>query len=163
MQALRKLAAEQGCDVIVMSAQVEAELNQLEPDEAQEYLAALGVEEGGLRALIRATYSQLGLRTYFTSGEKETRAWTFREGMTAPGTVSPSNTLNFLNSVVCLCDFPCFAGKCVNIISCVVFVGVGWVAKGGWECCVPNCLEVGVVGNGTQRVCRVCGGHPHRL
>jgi ribosome-binding ATPase YchF (GTP1/OBG family) len=85
MQALRKLAGEQGCDVIVISAQVEAELNQLEPDEAQEYLEALGVQEGGLRSLIRATYSQLGLRTYFTSGEQETRAWTFKDGMTAPG------------------------------------------------------------------------------
>lgn len=86
MQALRKLAGEQGCDVIVMSAQVEAELNQLDEDEAKEYLEELGVQEGGLTSLIRATYSQLGLRTYFTSGEQETRAWTFRDGMTAPGT-----------------------------------------------------------------------------
>jgi ribosome-binding ATPase len=67
-----------------MSAQVEAELNQLDQDEAQEYLEALGVKEGGLKSLIQATYEQLGLRTYFTTGEKETRAWTFRDGMTAP-------------------------------------------------------------------------------
>lgn len=85
MQALRKLAGEQGCDVIVMSAQVEAELNELEEEEAREYLEALGAQEGGLQSLVRATYSQLGLRTYFTSGEQETRAWTFRDGMTAPG------------------------------------------------------------------------------
>lgn len=85
IQTLRKLAGEQGCDVTVMSAQVEAELNELEEEEAREYLEALGAQEGGLRSLIRATYSQLGLRTYFTSGEQETRAWTFRDGMTAPG------------------------------------------------------------------------------
>lgn len=68
-----------------MSAQVEAELNQLEEEEAKEYLEELGVQEGGLKSLVRATYSQLGLKTYFTSGEQETRAWTFRDGMTAPG------------------------------------------------------------------------------
>lgn len=84
MQALRAVAKDHGCDVIIISAQVEAELNQLEEAEAQEYLESLGVSEGGLTSLIRATYSQLGLKTYFTTGEKETRAWTFREGMTAP-------------------------------------------------------------------------------
>jgi ribosome-binding ATPase YchF (GTP1/OBG family) len=47
-------------------------------------LADLGVEEGGLQSLIRATYALLGLRTYFTTGEKETRAWTIKAGMTAP-------------------------------------------------------------------------------
>lgn len=45
---------------------------------------SLGVEEGGLKSLIRATYKQLGLLTYFTTGEKETRAWTIHEGFTAP-------------------------------------------------------------------------------
>ena len=64
--------------------QVEAELNDLDKDEAAEYLASLGVAEGGLRSLIRATYRQLGLLTYFTTGEKETRAWTIHQGYTAP-------------------------------------------------------------------------------
>ncbi|PMB07319.1 redox-regulated ATPase YchF, partial [Fischerella thermalis CCMEE 5196] len=49
-----------------------------------DFLASLGVEEGGLKSLIRATYTLLGLRTYFTSGEKETRAWTIKAGMLAP-------------------------------------------------------------------------------
>jgi ribosome-binding ATPase YchF (GTP1/OBG family) len=86
MQALKKVAQDQSCEVIIISAQVEAELNQLDVNEAQEYLEALGVEEGGggLKSLVRATYAQLGLRTYFTTGEKETRAWTFNDGMTAP-------------------------------------------------------------------------------
>ena len=82
--ALRTKAAEEGSDVVVVSAQVEAELNDLDPEEAAEYLADLGVDEGGLKSLIRATYGQLGLLTYFTTGEKETRAWTIKEGMTAP-------------------------------------------------------------------------------
>ncbi|KAL4440386.1 hypothetical protein ABPG75_003387 [Micractinium tetrahymenae] len=84
VQALKKKAAEEGSGVVVVSAQVEAELNGLDKEEAEEFLAALGVEEGGLKSLIRATYKQLGLLTYFTSGEKETRAWTVQEGSTAP-------------------------------------------------------------------------------
>jgi len=70
--------------VVVISAQVEAELNQLDEDEAAEYLAELGVTGGGLKALVTTTYRQLGLRTYFTTGVQETRAWTFAQGMTAP-------------------------------------------------------------------------------
>lgn len=84
VQALREKAAEEGRDLVIISAQVEAELNELDPQEASEYLSSLGVEEGGLKSLIRATYKELGLRTYFTTGEKETRAWTIRAGMTAP-------------------------------------------------------------------------------
>lgn len=84
VQALKNKAAEENSDVVVISAQVEAELNELDPEEASEYLADLGVEEGGLKSLIRATYKQLGLLTYFTTGEQETRAWTVQEGSTAP-------------------------------------------------------------------------------
>ncbi|KAI7843618.1 hypothetical protein COHA_002858 [Chlorella ohadii] len=84
VQQLQAKAAEEGSGVVVVSAQVEAELNGLDKEEAAEYLEALGVQEGGLKSLIRATYKQLGLLTYFTSGEKETRAWTIKEGFTAP-------------------------------------------------------------------------------
>ncbi|KDO47285.1 hypothetical protein CISIN_1g012870mg [Citrus sinensis] len=69
---------------VTISAQVEAELTELPSEERVEYLASLGVSESGLGNLIRSTYSLLGLRTYFTSGEKETKAWTIRAGMTAP-------------------------------------------------------------------------------
>ena len=78
------LAAQEGAETVRISAQVEAELIELGDDERQDYLQGLGVEEGGLRSLIRATYRLLGLRTYFTTGEKETRAWTFKAGMSAP-------------------------------------------------------------------------------
>ena len=57
---------------------------ELGDEETADYLEGLGVTEGGLQSLIRATYRLLGLRTYFTTGEKETRAWTFKAGMTAP-------------------------------------------------------------------------------
>jgi GTP-binding protein YchF len=79
-----ELAGKEGAETVRISAQVEAELIELGDDERTDYLEGLGVTEGGLQSLIRATYRLLGLRTYFTTGEKETRAWTFKAGMTAP-------------------------------------------------------------------------------
>ncbi|AII48782.1 GTP-binding protein YchF [Synechococcus sp. KORDI-52] len=79
-----ELAAGEGAETVRISAQVEAELVDLGDEETADYLEGLGVTEGGLQSLIRATYRLLGLRTYFTTGEKETRAWTFKAGMTAP-------------------------------------------------------------------------------
>tara|TARA_Y100001968_G_scaffold326367_1_gene369287 strand:- start:1110 stop:2201 length:1092 start_codon:yes stop_codon:yes gene_type:complete len=77
-------ATKENAEVIRISAQVESELIELGEDERIDYLDDLGVKEGGLKSLIKATYKLLGLRTYFTTGEKETRAWTFKSGMTAP-------------------------------------------------------------------------------
>ena len=82
--AVVELAAKEGAETVRVSAQVEAELIELGDEERHDYLEGLGVSEGGLQSLIRATYSLLGLRTYFTTGEKETRAWTITAGMTAP-------------------------------------------------------------------------------
>ena len=86
------LAEKEGAESVRISAQVEAELVELGEQECADYLQGLGVSEGGLRSLIRATYRLLGLRTYFTTGEKETRAWTFRAGMTAPQTAGVIHT-----------------------------------------------------------------------
>jgi len=72
------------CEAVVISAQIESDLVDLAPDEAQAFLADLGVKESGLDALIRSTYHLLGLQTYFTAGEKEVRAWTIHAGDTAP-------------------------------------------------------------------------------
>jgi len=69
---------------VVISAKIEAELAQLEPEEQAEYLADLGLEEPGLNRLIRAGYDLLGLITFFTVGPKEARAWTVPRGTTAP-------------------------------------------------------------------------------
>lgn len=82
--AVSELAAREGAETVRISAQVEAELIELPEEDRAEFLAGLGVEEGGLASLIRATYKLLGLRTYFTTGEKETRAWTIKAGMSAP-------------------------------------------------------------------------------
>ncbi|MEO0756046.1 MAG: redox-regulated ATPase YchF [Cyanobacteria bacterium J06648_16] len=84
VEQVRELAAKEHAQVVTISAQVEAELLELPPDERTDFLEALGVEEGGLKSLIRATYDLLGLRTYFTTGPKETRAWTIVAGMLAP-------------------------------------------------------------------------------
>jgi len=73
-----------GCDTVVISAQIESELADLDETEAKEFLADLGVAESGVGQLIRAAYHLLGLRTYFTCGPKETRAWTIHIGNTAP-------------------------------------------------------------------------------
>jgi ribosome-binding ATPase len=84
VDAVSELAKKEAAQTVKVSAQVEAELVELGEDERNDYLDGLGVSEGGLRSLISATYQLLGLRTYFTTGEKETRAWTIKSGMTAP-------------------------------------------------------------------------------
>ncbi|MEP6936566.1 MAG: redox-regulated ATPase YchF [Chthoniobacterales bacterium] len=71
-------------EAVVISAQIESELVDLSDSEAGEYLRDLGVSSSGVSALIRAVYHLLGLRTYLTTGEKETRAWTIHEGDKAP-------------------------------------------------------------------------------
>lgn len=84
VEQVRTIATAENAKVVVISAQVESELIELSPEERLDFLESLGVEEGGLKSLISATYELLGLRTYLTTGEKETRAWTIRAGMTAP-------------------------------------------------------------------------------
>lgn len=80
-----ELAASENSQCILISAQFEAEVSELEEEEErQEMLSALGVEETGLDRLAQSAYALLGLQTYFTAGEKEIRAWTFPKGATAP-------------------------------------------------------------------------------
>lgn len=73
-----------GTKPVPISAKVEADLAELDPAEAKEYLEALGLEESGLARLVREAYKLLGLQSYFTSGETETRAWTVPIGAKAP-------------------------------------------------------------------------------
>ena len=84
VEQVKAKATEENAKVVVISAQVESELVELSAEEKAEFLDSLGVQEGGLQSLIRATYELLGLRTYLTTGETETRAWTIISGMTAP-------------------------------------------------------------------------------
>ncbi len=81
---VEQIALSEDAESVKMSAQVESELIELGELERIDYLQGLGVKEGGLESLIRATYKILGLSTYFTTGEKETKAWTIKKGMTAP-------------------------------------------------------------------------------
>ncbi|HEY9692364.1 MAG TPA: redox-regulated ATPase YchF [Oculatellaceae cyanobacterium] len=84
VEQVRQFATQENAQVVIISAQVESELVELPEAEKLEFLESLGVKEGGLRSLIRATYELLGLRTYFTTGPKESRAWTIKAGMSAP-------------------------------------------------------------------------------
>lgn len=79
-------AAAEGSKAVLVSAQVESELNGLSSEEREAFLADLGVSDQtcGLKALVALAYESLGLQTYYTSGPKETRAWTIKKGMTAP-------------------------------------------------------------------------------
>ena len=81
---VRKLAAEQGTEVVVISAALEAELAQLAEGERAEFLTSLGLTEPGLNRVIRSAYRLLGLKTFYTAGPKECRAWTVHKDATAP-------------------------------------------------------------------------------
>ena len=81
---VKEYAEKQGAKVIVACAKVEEELSDLSDEEKEEFLNALGIEESGLDQLIQASYSLLGLKTFFTAGKDEVRAWTFKDGMKAP-------------------------------------------------------------------------------
>ena len=81
---VREYAAKEGAQVITICAKIEEELSELEDEEKKEFLAELVINESGLDQLIKASYSLLGLATYFTAGVQEVRAWTFRKGMKAP-------------------------------------------------------------------------------
>ncbi len=84
VEAVRRFAAENHSEVFVISAQIEQEIAELDDDEKQEYLEALGLSEPGLDKLISASYRLLGLLSFLTSGEDETRAWTIKVGTKAP-------------------------------------------------------------------------------
>ena len=84
VKAMRAYAAKMNDQVIVVSAKFEQDVAVLEPEEKQAYLEEFGLTESGLDQLARASFDLLGLQTYLTTGEKETRAWTIRKGDTAP-------------------------------------------------------------------------------
>ncbi|MEX0860256.1 MAG: redox-regulated ATPase YchF, partial [Cucumibacter sp.] len=83
-RSVEAYANERGAGVVVISARIEAELSQLDPEEQRQYLAAIGLDEPGLNRLIREGYRLLDLITFFTAGPKEARAWTVAAGTHAP-------------------------------------------------------------------------------
>src|SRR5699024_2776903 len=80
----KAIAEAENAEVIVVSAKIEEEIAQLDQEEKDMFLEELGIEQSGLDQLITASYELLGLGTYFTDGEQEVRAWTFKKGMKAP-------------------------------------------------------------------------------
>lgn len=89
---VRKYASEYDCEVFAVCAQIEQEISELDDDERKMFLEDLGLSESGLDKLIRASYSLLGLISYLTSGEDETRAWTITKGTKAPGAAGKIHT-----------------------------------------------------------------------
>ena len=94
-------------ETCIISASVESELIDFNMEEAREYLASLGISDSGVSLLIRSTYKLLGLASYFTAGEKEVRAWTFRIGMKAPecaGVIHTDFEHGFIKAEVVSCE-----------------------------------------------------------
>ena len=84
VQEVKKYAAEQKSEVFVICAEIEEEISELDDDEKKMFLEDLGLKESGLEKLVKASYSLLGLMSFLTSGEDETRAWTIKIGTKAP-------------------------------------------------------------------------------
>lgn len=85
VELVKEMAQAEGAEVMIIGAAIEADIAELEDlEERKEFLADIGLDEPGVAKLIRAAYSLLKLRTYFTAGVKEVRAWTIRDGFTAP-------------------------------------------------------------------------------
>ena len=84
MKSVKEFAAQNDSEVFVICAQIEQEIAELDEDEKAMFLEELGLKESGLEKLIAASYSLLGLISYLTAGEDETRAWTIKKGTKAP-------------------------------------------------------------------------------
>ena len=84
VEIVKEYAKKENAEVVILCAKVESELSELPDDEKALFLEELGINQSGLDKLINATYHLLGLATFFTAGEKEVRAWTFKRGMKAP-------------------------------------------------------------------------------
>jgi hypothetical protein len=84
IESLKEYASKEKAEVVSVCAKVESELSELNEEDTKKFLADLGIKESGLDSLIKATYSLLGLATYFTAGSDEVKAWTFKKGMKAP-------------------------------------------------------------------------------
>ena len=134
------------CEAVVISAQIESDLTDLSPDEAQAFLKELGVEESGVGNLIRATYHLLGLRTYFTAGEKEVRAWTIHAGDTAPnaaGVIHSDFERGFIKAeTVAYGDLI----QCGSVAAARERASTGWRARNTWWktatcCCLSSTFE----------------------
>ncbi|RLA65061.1 MAG: redox-regulated ATPase YchF [Epsilonproteobacteria bacterium] len=108
VKIVRELAESEGSEVLSICGKLESEISEMESqEEKDEFMEAAGISESGLDQLTHAAYKLLGLRTYFTAGEKEVRAWTFKEGSTAPqaaGVIHSDFERGFIRAEVFHCD-----------------------------------------------------------
>jgi hypothetical protein len=115
LEAVQKLAAEQGAIVVPVCAAIESEIAELDEEDKAAFLEEMGQEEPGLNRVIRAGFELLGLQTYFTAGVKEVRAWTVRKGATAPqaaGVIHTDFERGFIRAeVTAYSDFIQFKGE----------------------------------------------------
>ncbi|MCH4208253.1 MAG: redox-regulated ATPase YchF [Solobacterium sp.] len=106
-QAVKEFAAKEGSECIAICAKMEEELSGLSKEEKVSFLEDLGIKESGLDQIIKAAYHLLGLRTFFTVGEPECRAWTFHEGMLAPqcaGIIHTDFEKGFIRAEIYSCE-----------------------------------------------------------
>jgi len=92
VKVVKEIADTESAEWIMISSKIESEIAELEKDEALEFLKELGISESGLEKLIKTSYHLLGLITYLTTGEQETRAWTIKKGTKAPGAAGVIHT-----------------------------------------------------------------------
>ncbi len=115
VERLTRLASDEGSEVVVICAAIEAEIAQLDEADKQAFLEDLGLGEPGLNRVIRAAYRLLGLQTFFTAGPKEVRAWTVRRGATAPeaaGEIHTDFQRGFIRAeVIALDDYVALGGE----------------------------------------------------
>ncbi|WP_419906072.1 redox-regulated ATPase YchF [Hoeflea sp.] len=114
-EAVAEMAASQNAQIVIISAEIESQLAQLDSEEATEFLADLGLEEPGLDRLIHAGYTLLDLITFFTAGPKESRAWTVKRGAKAPqaaGVIHTDFERGFIRAqTIAYDDFTGFGGE----------------------------------------------------
>lgn len=107
VKTVREIAAKDGSEVVVICGKAEADIAALSPEDRPEFLEALGLEESGMNTLIRTAYKTLGLRTFFTAGPDEDRAWTFKAGSKAPqaaGVIHTDFEKGFIRAEVYSCE-----------------------------------------------------------
>jgi GTP-binding protein YchF len=108
VKAVKELAEKEGSKVVKICGKLESEISQLEtPEEKEEFLADMGLEQSGLDVLVKVGYDVLGLKTYFTAGVQEVRAWTYQDGMKAPqcaGVIHTDFEKGFIKAEVYHCE-----------------------------------------------------------
>ncbi len=107
VKTVKEIAAKENASVVCICGKTESEIAQMDPEDRQEFLEALGLKDSGMKELIKTAYATLGLRTFFTAGSDEDRAWTFKAGYKAPqaaGVIHTDFEKGFIRAEVYSCE-----------------------------------------------------------